>query len=281
MKYPSFFVKFIIAAVISSFLSSCAGPKYFKKRDFSSLKIGDKFSKTKQLRNPTRIVKINKGTHSGSNVFIYEWDLPKDNIINRMYTYIYVKDDMITAIYEDPEDKYIKNKELEKIALNESAAEINYFRQVRAENARRFAMAMAAGMQGYAANQYTPQIVTSSFYNPINVPYRPSPAIINPASPNSYIATGNVGNTTRIRPDYSGGYRATDYQGNTTRIRPDYSGGYRATDDQGNTTRIRPDYSGGYRATDDQGNTTRIRPDYSGGYRATDDQGNTTRIRPD
>jgi hypothetical protein len=37
------------------------------------------------------------------------------------------------------------------------------------------------------------------------------------------------------------GTTGPDTDGNTTRIRPDYSGGYRATDSDGNTTRIRPD----------------------------------------
>ena len=281
MKHSSFLISFLFLATSTTFLSSCAGPKYFKKRNFSYLKIGDKYSKTKELRNPTRIEKVKHGIHSGANVFVYEWDLPKDNIINRMFTYVYVKNDTVTAIYEDPVDKYIKNKNLQQIAINESAAELNYFNQVRAENTRRFAMAMASGMQGFAANQYNPQFLSNSAYNTASVPYSPSPTIINPSTSVNYRATDNQGNTTRIRPDYSGGYRATDNQGNTTRIRPDYSGGYRATDNQGNTTRIRPDYSGGYRATDNQGNTTRIRPDYSGGYRATDNQGNTTRIRPD
>jgi hypothetical protein len=252
--------KYILGLVLFINCSGCAGPKYLKKRNFSNLNIGDRYSATKELHTPNHIEKILSGKNSGTNVFIYEWDLPKDDIINRMYTYIYVKNDIVTGIYEDPADKYIKNQTLAQAALRDSDAELNYYRQIRAENARRFAMAMAAGMQGVAYQQQNFDFMQPQVITPVYTP-----------------ATGN---TTRIKPDFMGGYRATDSSGNTSRIKPDFMGGYRATDSSGNTTRIKPDFMGGYRATDSSGNTTRIKPDFMGGYRATDSSGNTTRIKP-
>ncbi|MFM8719117.1 MAG: hypothetical protein ACKOFH_06235, partial [Chthoniobacterales bacterium] len=96
----------------------------------------------------------------------------------------------------------------------------------------------------------------------------------------SYRATDQDGNTTRITPSALCGYNATDSEGNVTRIRPSALGGYNATDSEGNVTRIRPSALGGYNATDSEGNVTRIRPNALGGYNATDSEGNTTRIKP-
>ena len=96
----------------------------------------------------------------------------------------------------------------------------------------------------------------------------------------SYRATDDNGNTTRITPSALGGYKATDSEGNVTRIRPSALGGYKATDSEGNVTRIRPSALGGYNATDSEGNVTRIRPSALGGYNATDSEGSTTRIKP-
>ena len=80
-----------------------------KKRDLSAVRVGDAVAGTKALRKPTYILPVARGRYAGSQMFVYEWDKPGDEINNRMYSYVVVRDGRVAKIFEDPPDKYEKD----------------------------------------------------------------------------------------------------------------------------------------------------------------------------
>jgi hypothetical protein len=110
----------VLLAVLSA---GCAGPKTLRKRDFSSVQVGDALASTKQLRKPTYILPVTKGRYEGAQMLVYEWDKPDDEIINRMYTYVVVRDGRVAMIFEDPADKYEKDARAAAYAFLDSEGE--------------------------------------------------------------------------------------------------------------------------------------------------------------
>ena len=104
-------------------LPGCAGPALLKKRDLSSVPTGAAAVGTKELRKPTYILPVAKGRYKGSQMYVYEWDKPGDEIINRMYTYVVVRDGRVAAIFEDPPDKYEKDALAAAYAFMDSEGE--------------------------------------------------------------------------------------------------------------------------------------------------------------
>jgi hypothetical protein len=56
-------------------------------------------------------------------MYVYEWDKPDDNIVNRMYTYVVVRDGLVAAVFEDPADKYEKDAKAAAYAFLDSEGE--------------------------------------------------------------------------------------------------------------------------------------------------------------
>ena len=104
-------------------VTGCAGPKTFKKRDLSSVQVGETAALSKKLSKPTYIVPVTKGRYQGAQMYVYEWDLPDDNIVNRMYTYVVVRDGLVAAVFEDPADKYEKDAKAAAYAFLDSEGE--------------------------------------------------------------------------------------------------------------------------------------------------------------
>ena len=120
MRAANPLVVFLCAALA---VTGCAGPKTLKKRDLSSVQVGQAAALSKKLGKPTYILPVTKGRYKGSQMYVYEWDKPGDNIVNRMYTYVVVRDGLVAAVFEDPADKYEKDAKAAAYAFLDSEGE--------------------------------------------------------------------------------------------------------------------------------------------------------------
>jgi hypothetical protein len=112
-----------VVLLAATAMAGCAGPKTLKKRDFTSVRSGEAAALSKKLRQPTYILPVTRGSYKGSQMYVYEWDKPGDNIINRMYTYVVVRDGLVAAVFEDPADKYEKDAKAAAYAFLDSEGE--------------------------------------------------------------------------------------------------------------------------------------------------------------
>ena len=116
--------RFFVLPLLCVFLvAGCSGPALLKKRDFSSVQPGAPVAGTKVLRKPSYILPVAKGRYKGAQMHVYEWDKPGDDIINRMYTYVVVRDGRVAGIFEDPPDKYEKDALAASYAFMDSEGE--------------------------------------------------------------------------------------------------------------------------------------------------------------
>ena len=115
------FALLIVCASLAA--AGCAGPKTLKKRDLSSVQVGEVAALSKKLGKPTYILPVTKGRYQGAQMYVYEWDKPGDNIVNRMYTYVVVSDGLVAAVFEDPADKYEKDAKAAAYAFLDSEGE--------------------------------------------------------------------------------------------------------------------------------------------------------------
>lgn len=112
-----------VVLLAAAAMAGCAGPKTLKKRDLSSVRSGEAAALSKRLGKPTYILPVTKGPYKGSRMYVYEWDKPGDEIINRMYTYVVVRDGLVAAVFEDPADKYEKDAKAAAYAFLDSEGE--------------------------------------------------------------------------------------------------------------------------------------------------------------
>ena len=113
----------IIPVLLCVLAAGCAGPKTLRKRDLSSVQVGEVAALSKKLSKPTYILPVTKGRYRGAQMYVYEWDKPDDNIVNRMYTYVVVRDGLVAAVFEDPVDKYEKDAKAAAYAFLDSEGE--------------------------------------------------------------------------------------------------------------------------------------------------------------
>lgn len=113
----------VIFATFLLFLCGCAGTRTLKKRDLSSVQVGDAVTSSKVLRKPTYLLPVAKGRDKGAQMYVYEWDKPGDEINNRMYTYVVVREGRVARIFEDPPDKYEKDALAASYAFMDSEGE--------------------------------------------------------------------------------------------------------------------------------------------------------------
>lgn len=172
---------FAACAMFAS-LTSCAGPKYLKKRDLSTVVAGSPVTKTKVLKKPSLVSRITKGKHKGGLLYVYEWDKPKDSIINQMYSYVVVRDDKVEAIYEDPPDKFARDAGAYRTAWAQSEALREHYRSVNAQTARQIAIGVAAGLAGAGAAMAAAGNSYSAPYYPSTPSFSGSRSFIQPAA---------------------------------------------------------------------------------------------------
>jgi major membrane immunogen (membrane-anchored lipoprotein) len=270
-----------LAIVSAVLLAGCAttndsGVRLYKKPDLSGIAPGTPISRVAALRKPISRNIISDGEWKGAEVWHYEWDAPDDDVNNKMFTAVLVKDGVIMNYSEDTTDKWRKDTRLHKAAKFESALEDIAALNATAARYQLAAAILSGGGSAGSALATGPAGYANSFLNaaPQNQGlasgYRP----LAPASPATYgitagrpIAYGGQQSLSRMpqtrtyRTDGLGGYRGSD----GTRIRSDGLGGYRVKDGTG-TTRFRSDGLGGYRGSDG----TRVRSDGLGGFRVTE-----------
>ena len=102
-----------------------AGVVLHKKPDLSKVTPGTPISKVAGLKNPIKREVITKGELKGAQAWLYEWDAPDDEVNNKMFTSVVVKDGIITGFYEETPDKWRKDPAMLKQAKLQSAFE-NY-----------------------------------------------------------------------------------------------------------------------------------------------------------
>lgn len=113
----------VIFAALLFVLCGCAGTHILKKRDLSSVQVGEPVAAQKVLCKPTYILPVAKGRDKGAQMYVYEWDKAGDEINNRMYTYVVVREGRVVRIFEDPSDKYEKDALAASYAFMDSEGE--------------------------------------------------------------------------------------------------------------------------------------------------------------
>jgi hypothetical protein len=243
-------IHLFLAAALAVVLAGCAtttndaGVRLYKKPDLSKVAAGTPVAKVAALKNPIHREAITKGVLKGAEVWVYEWDAPDDEVNNRMFTYVVVRDGAIIDYVEDSPDKWRKDPKSYKAAKLASSWEdiSGYMAQ-----AARY-QAAANMLANYSANQPRPRSVDYS-------------SLYAFADESTYgPLTGPSASRTRLTPHPYGGWVARDQQGQQTRVTPSGFGTYTARDTQGNQTRLTPDGYGGFNARDASGNRTRVRP---------------------
>ena len=120
----------LLCLISALLLSGCAtkndaGVVLHKKPDLSKVTPGTPITKVAGLKKPIKREVITKGDLKGAQAWLYEWDAPNDEVNNKMFTSVVVKDGIITGFYEETPDKWRKDPEMLKQAKLQSAFE-NY-----------------------------------------------------------------------------------------------------------------------------------------------------------
>jgi len=116
-------IRLALMSAVAATLCSCAGNQAMKKPDLSKVAVGTPYIEAKALKNPRYIVDVSQGRWRDAKMLIFEWDLPGDEIHNRMYSYAVIKEGRVVSVYEDPADKYRKDPVAASQALLDTQAE--------------------------------------------------------------------------------------------------------------------------------------------------------------
>lgn len=152
-------LQFTAAAVLVAQLAGCAtkndaGIVLHKKPDLTKVAPGTPVSKVPSLKKPIKREVITKGELKGAEAWLYEWDAPNDEVNNKMYTSVVVKDGAVVAYVEDSPDKWRTNPQLFKAAKMASSWEnaMGYFaKAAQYQAAADFAAGYGAAMVNSAA----------------------------------------------------------------------------------------------------------------------------------
>ena len=149
------------------FLAGCAtkndaGITLYKKPDLSKVAPGTPLKKVAGLKKPIKKEALTKGDLKGAEAWLFEWDLPNDEVNNKMFTSVVVKDGVILGYAEESADKWSKNPKLHKAAKMDSAWEdmAGYMAQA----ARYQAAASALANYNATRPQFDPVQAASAIY---------------------------------------------------------------------------------------------------------------------
>jgi len=171
-------MRLIIATLAAMLLSGCARNEYGiplkKKPDLSAVQPGTPISKVRGLKKPIKKEALTQGELKGAEAWLFEWNLPNDEVNNRMFTSVVVKDGVVLGWHEETPDKWTKNPELYKAARLDTALENLAAAQARAAYTRMALGALASQNASRAAYDPMQYVNTSTFlYKP--QPYTPIP----------------------------------------------------------------------------------------------------------
>jgi hypothetical protein len=153
----------LVALMPTSCAMNDVGIRLHKKPDLSAVTPGTPLNKVRGLSKPIKREVITKGELQGAEMRLYEWDLKDDDVNNRMFTSVVVKDGVILGWYEDTPAKWQKDPQLHKMAKLESA-----FENLAKAQANYAATQAAIGAAGaYMANRasYNPMQYYNMAYN--------------------------------------------------------------------------------------------------------------------
>jgi len=164
---PRFFGKafaaFFLLAVAGCATTNDAGVRLYKKPDLSKVVAGTPVKKVAGLKNPVKREIISKGDLKGAELWLYEWDAPNDEVNNRMFTSVVVKDGALVGFVEETVEKWQKDPKLHNAAVIDSKFENLASLQARIASYQ----AAAAVLANYNASrpQFTPVAPTQNFYS--------------------------------------------------------------------------------------------------------------------
>ncbi len=165
-----------IFALTSCATTNHAGVRLYKKPDLSKLEAGTPISKVASLKKPIKREAITKGELAGSEALYYEWDSPNDDVNNRMFTTVVVKNGIIIGYLEETTEKWTKNPKMYSAAKYDSSLENIASLQAQIASYQ-MATAMLANYN-YTRPQFNPvQQATQNLYT-----YKPWATNSNPAN---------------------------------------------------------------------------------------------------
>ena len=174
-----------IAAVVVVQLAGCAtkndsGVVLYKKPDLRKVTPGTPANKVAALKKPIKREVIAKGQLKGAEAWLFEWDAPNDEVNNKMYTSVVVKDGAVVAYVEDSPDKWRKDPKLHKAAKLQSAFEdlsSSMAQAAQYQAAAGFAAAYGAQMASRAAS--APMQAYNNAYASSYKPWETAPSTVN------------------------------------------------------------------------------------------------------
>lgn len=118
---------------------------------------------------------LTKGELKGAEAWLFEWDLPNDEMNNKMFTWVVVKDGVILAYAEESADKWSKDPQLHKAARVQSAFE-NYAGHMAQAAQYQAAASALANYNAYNASRprFDPVQAASAIYAHSYQPWRNS-----------------------------------------------------------------------------------------------------------
>lgn len=157
-----------------------AGIVLHKKPDLTKVAPGTPVSEVASLKKPIKREVITRGPMKGAEAWLYEWDAPNDEVNNRMFTSVVVKDGVITGFYEETPDKWRKDPDLFKQAKLQSSFENfagHMARAARYQAAANFAASYGASMINRAATAPM-EAYNTAFANSYK-PWETAPSTVN------------------------------------------------------------------------------------------------------
>lgn len=152
--------------------------RLYKKPDLTKVTPGTPVNKVGALKKPNKREVITKGELKGAEAWLYEWDAPNDEVNNKMFTSVVVKDGVVLGYAEDTPDKWRKDPKLHKAAKLQSSFED--LSSSLAQAARyQAAASMLAGYNAYNASRprYDPVAASQNFFT--YKPWENAPSTVN------------------------------------------------------------------------------------------------------
>jgi hypothetical protein len=123
-----------------------SGVALLRKPDLGQVTPGTPVNQVASLQKPAKKRPVNEADAKGPEIWLYEWDLPGDEVNNKMFTSVVVKDGIILGYAEETPDKWMKNPQLHKLAKLDSAFEDMTSLNARVANHQLPPMPSNAGM---------------------------------------------------------------------------------------------------------------------------------------
>lgn len=123
----------VLLLLASALLTGCAQNEYgvpiYKRPDSANMKPGTPWSKVKGVGQAKKRAVLPDGKYEGAETWVFEWDLPGDDVNNSMFTTVAVKDGVIVAVDEQTANKWQKDPKLYQAAKLDTQKENEFMRE--------------------------------------------------------------------------------------------------------------------------------------------------------